>query len=244
MIPEVWEDMDSDERHAYRLSEAFKTFILRRGGEISWNMFLPEIDRVRLPHPDSGPRAADRLRQSKHWETFVGTWERFKGCAVFNAYELVQAVYRSVGKGEKVYPGRLNTKGAERAYSEHIEAIKEVHYQQSDDHHRVEEWLVGTHRVIKNRIGDLTPEKLWDFFNRPKDGFALAEGMVLAVHNMLSFYYLSMSKAFQEAWASADQDIRDEIALDEQKWGILRASVKINPKLYSWAKRLFGDDIV
>lgn len=82
------------------------------------------------------------------------------------------------------------------------------------------------------------------FFNEPKPESTVAEGMMLAIHNMLTFYYLSLSKSFDHAWRLAAMEVRADIAFGVQKKRLISAQVRMNSKLYSLAKQLFGDDIV
>jgi hypothetical protein len=227
-----------DERQAWKIYEAFRGVCQARNVKNLWQV-------TNLGQSGSlDPRNFDRVRNHRNWRHYLETWLRFRRYRGFRARDLMEAVFRGISADDKVYPGMLNTASAEKAYIKHMEAQEASAKGQYEEVQRIEDWLTSTHRAIRSRLGDLTVEKLWSFFNTPKEGVKIAEGMVLAIHNMLSFYYLAMSKAFETAWRNANDELRSEIALDEQKAQLIRARVRMNERLYSCVRRLFGEDIL
>ena len=60
---------------------------------------------------------------------------------------------------------------------------------------------------------------------------------------MISPYYLAVSKSFEIAYLAADKDIQDEI-MTIDNLDTYRALVRIKTRIHSFAKKVFGDDIV
>lgn len=117
MLPKL----TADEHQAWRIYKAFRAACQANKVKNLWQVTnlgfndLSQIDDF------------DRVRSHRNWHHYVGTWKRFKGCEVFNARELMHAVFRNIGLDDKVYPGMLNTKRAERDYFDHVAAMQNVH---------------------------------------------------------------------------------------------------------------------
>lgn len=239
--PAIWADMSLDERSIYYIAEAYEELAKSKK---DFRKFLPSAESKTLPHPDSGERPADKIRNHKNWQYFEKVWDRFKYDQSFDASIFVEAVGRHLPKDRQLYPAQLATKKNFDYYLEYRESIK-IDTSEKDDTKRIMEGIVQSYKLIARKIGvkKLTKQDIYDFFNKPKDGMILSEGLLFCMQQMISPYYFSVSKSFISAYTNSDKDIQDEILpLDRLK--DMHSLTKVKPKIYEFLKKIFEEDII
>lgn len=238
--PAIWADMSSDERNIYYIAEAYEDFAKSRK---DFRKHLPSAESKTLPHPDSGERPADKIRNHKNWQYFEKVWDRFIYDQSFDASMFIDAVAKHLPKDQHIYPSQLATKKNFDYYLEHREAIK-LNTSESDDTKRIMEGIIQSYKLIAKKVGvkKLNKEDIYNFFNKPKDGMILSEGLLFCMQQMISPYYFSVSKSFISAYNNSDKDIQDEILpLDRLK--DMHSLTKVKPKIYEFLKKIFEEDI-
>lgn len=105
--------------------------------------------------------------------------------------------------------------------------------------------LASTYKFIRMRLGidKLSETDLDYFFSHVKDKNILSDGIVCCIQQMLSPFYMVISKAFMKAYLNLDRDVQDEI-LGPGDYENLRILVKLKTPVYGFAKKVFGDDIL
>jgi len=242
----IWEDLTSDERKAYKIFEAWKIFSIKSGIKPIYLNALPLAEsKVSLTLEYDGKYPADKIREHKNWKFFTETYELYKEDALFNPYTFMRSIYNRFPKGEYIPPAKLKTKEAKKCYYQYKMDMEQLS-QPSDENNRILVSISETHRSIKDRLhkqSKLTIEDLDNFFNKSIENSCFSIGILLSIHKMLSPYYLAVSRSFERAYFNMDADVQIEI-LDAQKYNNFRSFVKINTKIYTFIKEVFGEDIL
>lgn len=239
--PEIWSDLDQEEKKAYHLYEAFQKQTNKLGLKQKW---LPQATAKSCYDYDrDGKYPGDKIREAKNWRYFVETCEIFQNYPDFEPEIFVEAVFRTLMKGQRVYPAQLRTKKAIDAYNEYRMKMKMT--TSISDEKRMMEDIANTFKYIKKKIkkDEIDTNDLYRFFNEVEDNNVISEGIRSCILEMISPFYFSISKSFRIAFNNSDQDIKDEI-ISEQKLNNIAALVKMKTHAYKIAKKLFGNDIL
>ena len=102
----------------------------------------------------------------------------------------------------------------------------------------------GNSRAKTLAISELSQKDIVGFFNNKEDGSLFSKGVLFAMYQMLSPYYLAISKTFEKVYLNLDKDSQDEI-INKEKYYNLRTLIKIKyNKAYMFAKKAIGSDII
>jgi hypothetical protein len=234
----IWSDLDMDEKQAYKIYEAFQKMTNKRGLKQQW---LPNIySKIQLD-PEEYPNPGDYVRNAKNWKYFYETWMIYKDINAFDPYNFIEACYRTTNKNEKIYPAQLKTKKYQEQYKAYIEKLQNISNVETSK--VIMQDIANSYKFIKNRIDYCDFGSIWHWFHDIEDGDYLSDGVVCAVNELLSIYYLTISKSFIKVYFTLDKDIQEEI-INLQKFKHTQLLVKNNKEVYSFAKELFGDDII
>jgi hypothetical protein len=238
---EIWTDMTQDEKATYHLAEAFQKHTKDRGEVMQW---IPSAEAKQCYNYErDGKYPADKIRESKHWPYFMETWEIFKDDENFNADMFIDAVFSRLRKGRRIFPAQLRTKTALANYKEYRMKMKMSKTISTEK--KMMQDLASTYKFIRMRLGidKLSETDLDYFFSHVKDKNILSDGIVCCIQQMLSPFYMVISKAFMKAYLNLDRDVQDEI-LGPGDYENLRILVKLKTPVYGFAKKVFGDDIL
>lgn len=237
--PNIWGDMVYDEKQAYRLYEAFQKHTNKRGVKMKW---LPSVYKKNAPNEERDEmRPADPIRSSKNWKYFVECWELYVEDENFDINNFMDSIFRNMTSIEKIFPTQLRTKKIKQQYLDYRMKLKMTKVISTEK--KMLEDLATSFRYIRNRIGDCEYSTLWEWFNNPKDGMYLADGMVCAIQEMISPFYYTISKSFIKAYYNSDKDIQEEI-ISSKDFAHIQSLVKIKSPVYNFAKKIFGNDII
>ena len=242
---EIWKDMDSDERSIYYIAEAFTKFMRSRGDRKNYipSARVKTVQRQTADGYECYP--ADKIRNATSWKYFERVWEEFNNDQSFDAEIFMESIAKHTAKTAKIYPAQLATKKYIIGYKLYRQSIKMRTNDKDEDLKRILVGVQRTYILIQRKIGvdKLNQKDLHDFFNTPRDGALLSEGLLFCMQEMISPYYFAVSKAFLRAYKNADSDIRDEIiTLDRLK--DMSVLAKTKDRVYPFVKKLFGDDIL
>ncbi len=237
--PEIWADMSLDERSTYYIYEAYQKFMRNRGDS---KKYLSTAEAKSFPHPEEG-YPADKIRNHKNWAYFTKVWERFKHDQAFDTDIFMESIAKHLPKSSCLYPAQLSADKYFKGYIEYRKSLKIRSH--TDDIKRVMSGIVQTHKLISRRVGskELSLEQLYNFFNKPKDNNILSEGLLLCIQEMISPYYFAVSRSFLAAYRDSDIDIREEI-LEIDRLKDMAMLVKAQTRVYSFVKKIFGEDII
>jgi hypothetical protein len=239
--PKIWADMTQDERNTYYIAEAYMRFAKSRGDH---RKHLPTVEAKNCPDYDrDGIYPADKIRNHKNWQYFERVWENFKHDQSFDPEIYLESISKHLAKNQQIYPSQLATKKNIQNYKSYRQSIKIR--SNTDDVKRVMTGITQTYKLISRKMGlsKLTKEDLYSFFNEPKDGSLISDGLLFCMQEMISPYYFSVSKAFLRAYKNSDKDIQEEIiSLDRLK--DMAVLVKTNSRIYTFVCQVFGDDIL
>lgn len=234
---DIWSDMTSEERSIYYIAEAYMKFAKSRG---DFRKHIPSA-RVRTITDEDHP--ADKIRNHKNWKYFEKVWERFKNDQSFDPEIYLESISRHLYKDQQIYPAQLATRKNIDNYIEYRQSLKLT--TNTDDTKRVMEGITQTYKLISRKMGvsKLSREDLYNFFNTPKDNSIVSEGVLFCIQQMISPYYYAVSKSFLTAYRNSDKEIQDEILpLDRLK--DMSTLVKSKTRIYSFVKKIFGEDII
>lgn len=237
---EIWSDLTYDEKMAYKIADEFSKRARKIGLHNKW--IASAESKVRIPE-DSDERPGDKIRNSKNFKYFMDVWNMYKSDQNFDIVIFMDAVFRTLPRGKKIYPAQLRTKKLYSSYKEYRMRLKMS--ERVGSIKRIMEDLVRSYKTISKKLDkkDLTEEDLDRFFNEIPEGQLVSEGMFYAMQEMLSPYYLAVSKSFRKAYFNADKDIQDEI-IDKDKLENIKALVRLKTRVHGFAKRIFGKDIL
>lgn len=242
---EIWKDMDSDERATYHIAEAFTKFMKGRGDKKN---YIPSIRVKTVKRQDKyGDECnpADHIRNAASWQYFERVWEKFETDATFDAEIFMESISKHTAKTTKIYPAQLSKGKYIDGYKSYRQSIKMRSNNKDEDLKRILTGIQRTYILIQRKTGVEKPGQMdfHDFFNTPREGSLISEGLLFCMQDMISPYYFAVSKAFLRAYRDADPDIRDEvITLDRLK--DMSILVKTKDRVYPFVKKLFGDDIL
>lgn len=235
----IWQDLDHDEKKIYHLAEAFERRTKASGDFTHWissaeNKGCYNYDR-------DGKHPGDKIRESKNWIYFSELWEIVKDDENFDIDIFMDSVFRNLSKGKTIFPSQLRTKRVLENYKEYKMALKMS--DKVSDEKRMMEDLATSYKFIKRKIGDVNEESLASFFNDIKDNNMISDGVFFCIQNMISPFYLAVSRSFERAYSGLDIDVREEI-MDEDRFMKIRALVRIKSPVYRFAKKIFDGDII
>lgn len=237
---EIWQDLSYDEKMAYKLADEFSRQSRKVGNPRKW--IASAESKVRI-HPDSDERPADKIRNSKNFKYFLDVWDMYKSDQNFDINIFIDSVFRNVPRGTSIYPAQLRTKKTYNNYKEYRMRLKMS--ERVGSIKRIMEDLVRTYKTISRKMDKkmLTEDDFYTFFNEIKEGSLISDGMLFAMQDMLSPYYLAISKSFRKAYFNADKDIQDEI-IDKDKLENIKSLVRLKTRVHGFAMRIFGKDII
>lgn len=237
---EIWRDLTYDEKMAYKIAEEFTRKTKKNGQYNKWIASAESKPRI---DPDSDEWPGDKIRNSKNFKYFMDVWEMYKDDPNFDVRIFMDSVFHHLRSGTKIYPAQLRTKKLYNNYKEYRMKLKMG--EKVGSVKRIMEDLVRTHKNISRALDkkNLTEDDLYNFFNKPKEGEVISEGLFLAINEMLSPYYMAVSKSFRKAYFSADKDVQEEI-IDEDKLNNLKTLVKLKTRVHGFAIKIFGKDIM
>lgn len=227
----VWEDASHDERKIYHIYEEFQKRTNKMGNVMKW---LPSINSKHHIN-------FDKIRESKNWKYFSDVWEIFKDFPEFDEEIFMESVFRHVQK--KIFPAQLRTKKIIENYKEYRMKLKMT--DKISDEKIMMADIANTYKYIKRKIKKekIKSSDIYYFFNYTKDNDVISDGLKSCILEMISPFYMVISKSFEIAYKNSDKDIQDEI-IDMDRFNNLRSLVKIKTIVYSFAKKIFGDDII
>lgn len=237
---EIWRDLSYDEKMAYKIADEFTRKTQARGQYNKW--VASAESKVRID-PDSDEWPGDKIRNSKNFKYFQEVWEMYKEDPHFDIMIFIDSVFHNLTPGKKIYPAQLKTK---RVYSDYKQyRMKMKIGEKVGPSKQIMEGLAATYKLISRKLDKkkLNEHDLYKFFNEVEEGEIISPGMFYAVQEMISPFYMAVSKSFRKAYFDADKDIRDEI-IDEDKLNNLKSLVKLKSRVHGFAMRLFGSDII
>lgn len=237
---EIWTDLTYDEKMAYKLADRFTKEAKKIGLKNKW--IASAESKVHI-HEDSDERPGDKIRNSKNFKYFMDVWLMYKNDQNFDIAIFIDSVFRNLPRGKKIYPAQLRTKRVYNNYKEYRMRLKMS--EKVGSVKRIMEDLVRTYKTIAKKMDKkhLTEDDFYRFFNEVPEGQLVSEGLFFAMQEMLSPYYLAISKSFRKAYFNADKDIQEEI-IDKDKLENIKALVRLKSRVHGFAKRIFGKDIL
>ena len=235
----IWSDLDYDEKQIYHLAEAFEKRTRASGDVTHW--ISSAESKGCYDYDRDGKHPGDKIRESKNWVYFSEFWEIVKNDENFDIDIFMDSVFRNLPKGKSIFPSQLRTKKTIENYKEYKMALKMS--DKVSDEKRMMTDLATSYKFIKRKIGDVNEESLALFFNNIKDNNVISDGVFFCIQNMISPFYLVISKSFEMAYFSLDNDVKEEI-MDEDRFMKIRALVKLKTPVFKFAKKIFGDDII
>jgi hypothetical protein len=238
---EIWSDLTYEEKMAYKIYEAFQVKTKKIGIR---NIWLPSASSKSYYNYDrDGKYPGDKIRESKNWKYFVEVYEMFENAPDFDENIFMESVFRNVYKGQRIYPAQLRTKKIIQQYKDYRLKLKMTN--KIDNDKILMQHFANSYKYIKNKMkkDELSVEDIYNFFNNVKDKDIISDGMKAAMLEMLSPYYLAVSKSFEIAYFNSDKDIQDEI-ISLKELDRYRSIIKLKTRIYSFAKKIFGDDII
>jgi len=237
---EIWRDLSYDEKMAYKIADEFTKKTQAKG---QYNRWVASAEsKVRI-HPDSDERPGDKIRNSKNFKYFEEIWDMYKGDPNFDIMIFIDSVFHNLTPGKKIYPAQLKTKRVYNNYKQYRMKMKIG--EKIGPSKQIMEGLATTYKLISRKLDKkkLSEDDLYRFFNEPEEGEVISTGMFYAIQEMISPFYMSVSKSFRKAYFNSDKDIQDEI-IDEDKLDNLKALVRLKSRVHGFAMRLFGNDII
>lgn len=237
---EIWRDLSYDEKMAYKIADQFTKKTKARG---QYNRWIASAESKVNIHPDSEERPGDKIRNSKNFKYFEEVWDMYKNDPNFDIMIFIDSVFHNITPGKKIYPAQLKTKRAYNDYKQYRMKMKLG--EKIGPSKQIMEGLASTYKLISRKLDKkkLSEDDLNRFFNEVEDGEVISPGMFYAIQEMISPFYMSVSKSFRKAYFNADPDIQQEI-IDEDKLENLKALVRLKSRVHGFAMKLFGSDIL
>lgn len=234
---EVWRDLTYDEKMAYKIADQFTRYTMKRG---QYNRWIASAES-NPQDPDIAP--GDKIRSSKNFRYFLDVWNMYKNDSSFDIIIFIESVFHNLPRNKKIYPAQLKTKRVYNNYKEY--RMRNKMSERIGTVKRVMEDLARTYKLIKKKIDveTLTEKDLYHFFNDVPEGQLLSEGAFLAIQEMISPFYMAISKSFRKMYFNLDKDVQDEI-IDKDKLNNIMALMRLKSRLHGFAKRLFGKDVI
>lgn len=238
---DIWKDLEWEEKQVYHIYEAFQKRTNKRGQRIKW---LPQATaKSTYDYDRDGKYPGDKIRESKNWKYFCDVWDVFKDSASFDPEIFMDSVFRHLPKDKNITPAQLRTKKIVQQYKDYRMKLK-----MSDnisDEKQIMRDIINTYKFIQRKLNksELRQNDIYDFFNSIQDNNVVSQGIFSCINEMISPYYMAVSKSFEDAYVSIDEDIREEI-MSFDKYQRIRSLVKLKTRVYQFAKKVFGADIV
>ena len=230
----VWSDMDIHEKKAYHIAEAYHKAIAKRG------IFFKALTSAEAKNYED----ANHIRAHKNWKYFTTIADEFKYSNAFDAGQFMEAVFREYEKEKFPLPAQCVTKTAIRKYKEFREKMRNI---QKDDEKSCREQIYYSGKYIQSKVGGRDIYSVERFFLdvlNDEDGEAsmFTLGTYAAMSGLISPLYFSVSKSFWKAYATMDQDVRDEI-MEKDRLTDMAVWVRLHTGLYDFACQVFPGDI-
>lgn len=238
---DIWTDLEWEEKQVYHLYEAFQKRTNKRGNRIKW---IPQATaKSSYDYDRDGKYPGDKIRESKNWKYFCEVYEVFKDSASFDPEIFMDSVFRHLPRDKNITPAQLRTKKIIQQYKDYRMKLK-MSDNISDEKQMMRD-ITNTYKFISRKLNktQLTHQDIYDFFNSVEDNNVVSQGVFSCINEMISPFFMAVSKSFENAYVSVDEDIREEIMTFE-RYQRLRALVKLKTRVYAFAKRVFGDDII
>lgn len=238
---EIWTDLTQEEKKVYHLYEAFQKRTNKMGNFVKW---LPAATAKQCYNYDrDGKYPGDKIRDSKNWKYFEEVCKIFESHSDFDEEIFMDSVFIHVYKEKKIYPAQLRTKKIVEFYKEYRMKLKMT--DRSSDEKKMMEDLAATYKYIKRKVkkDELDVRDIYTFFNSTEDNNIISDGLKSCILEMISPYFMAISKSFNIAYKRTDKDIQDEI-IDLDKLNNLRGLVKMKTRVYSFAKKIFKEEII
>lgn len=238
---DIWSDLEWEEKQIYHLYEAFQKKTSNRGNHIKW--ISQATSKSPYDYDRDGKYPGDKIRESKNWKYFSEVWEIFKDTPSFDVEIFMDSVFRHIARDKSIAPAQLRTKKIIQQYKEYRMKLK-----MSDnisDEKQLMRAMTNSYKFISRKLNKnkLNFDDIYSFFNDVKDNNIVSVGVFSCINEMISPFYMAVSKSFEDAYTSVDEDIREEI-MPFEKYQRLRALVKLKTRVYSFTKKIFGEDIV
>ena len=238
---DIWTDLTQEEKKIYHLYEAFQKRTNKMGNYVKW---LPSATAKQCYDYDrDGKYPGDKIRESKNWKYFEDVSEMFENHPDFDEEIFMDSIFIHVLKGKKIFPAQLRNKKNVEFYKEYRMKLKMS--DKSSDEKKMMSDIAATYTYIKRKIkkNELDSSDIYSFFNNTKDNNIISDGLKSCILEMISPYFMVISKSFIAAYKNADKDIQDEI-IDIDRLKNLRGLVKMKTRVYSFAQKIFKDDII
>ena len=210
--------------------------------KMAWAFYTTISDR----NPDSSRQChmffcRKDPRLDNKWDAFQKLYNKFKDNAFFNMYWHVNAQLIHMSKNQTLWPHQLLTQKAEKNYFEYCRSRKIV--LKSDSARDIMSALAQSKKLIQEwfKNNDTTSyERLFEYISA---GLLMSDGVYYAIRGMLSIFFLAISRTFLTTYKNLDIDIQQEIA-DTDQLIIIRNRLRSNKRVYTFAKKIFGDEIL
>jgi hypothetical protein len=221
---DVWKELDADERSIYLIARAYQRFAYSKHNNIK---YISE-------------RSADAMRENKHWQYFKRVWDNYSENPTFDPDRFMNCIESHLKAGEYIQPAQLATK---KNFDNYVDYTVQI----SANTDNLKQILFGiqqSYKFIANKMEttELDQEKIYEFFNSNKVNM-WTQGLLACTYRTISPYYFCMSKSFIDAYRGTDQDIQDEIMLVDDLENMIN-TIKQNPRIYEFDKKVFGEDII
>lgn len=218
----VLSDFSLHEKKAYEIAQVFQNETRKRGDVRIWL-----------------PNDSEAIRKSKNFKWFLETWDKYKDEQNFDAYIFIESVFKGLKDGDKIFPAQLKTKKAYEKYREHKMSLKMTKKISTDK--KILGDIYQTFKFLRTKIEEVNYENLRNVFFNAGDNY-ISDGVFYAMQNMLSPFYLSVSRSFHEVYEELDLDIKQEI-IDKEDLISIGAFIRMKEEIYDFNKKLFKDDI-
>jgi len=238
---DIWSDLTWEEKQIYYIYEAFQKRTSKKGSRIKW--LSQATSKSSYDYDRDGKYPGDKIRESKNWKYFCDVWEIFKDSASFDPEIFMDSVFRHLPKEKNIAPAQLRTKKIIQQYKDYRMKLK-MSDNISDEKQMMRD-IINTYKFIQRKLNkdELSQSDIYNFFNSVKDSNVISLGLFSCINEMISPFYMAVSKSFEDAYVSSDEDIREEI-MPFEKYQKLRALVTMKTRVYQFAKKVFGKDII
>ena len=180
-------------------------------------------------------------RENKHWKYFMEAQSNFTKDTMFDPYIFVEAQFRNLTKEQSIFPAQLKTKAAIERYNEHRESLRMR--DNTSNAKAIMQNLASTFKLMKKwwKQNNLPIDSYREFFT-PKEGEMLSEGMLFCIQNMISKYFMAVSRHFDLEYSKLDSDMKLEI-IDPLELKSFRMKLIMEDEAYLFAKQTFKSEI-
>jgi hypothetical protein len=156
----------------------------------------------------------------------------------------MEAQFRNLGKDKIIFPAQLKTNVAAEKYREHREALKIKESGTTTKTERIMTNLADTFIFLKKwwLKKDLKKHDYSSLFAK-NNGEVISEGMYLCLQNMISKYFMAVSKHFLREYNQLDSDMKYEI-IEPEELENFRVRLKLDSFAYDFARETFKGEIL